>query len=444
MRSRRLTLLVVAGVAIVSLAAGWLAGQFIRSPEDEASRVPPPEAARITVPVELRALTSEVRTRGDAAYAGSVDVALDLGGLETPPVVTGHVPGRGDEVVEGEPLLEVVGRPVIALRGELPMYRSLSPGMSGPDVEQLKETLRRLSLAAGADNDFYDAVTAQGVAELYRHAGYQPPPPEPAVAAEVGAAEDAVAGAEQALAASQATLDTLWIADPAPPAADLAAAETQVEHATAALLQAREELGTAQFRAGTRLPAAEVHYLPSLPRYVDSVAVSRGDYAEGVVMSLSGARLRITTLELDPDSQRLLAEGMPAVLDLPSGEAVGTVTEIGSRAVIRPPELEPAEVDALLEVGNILVTIPVESTDGLVLAVPEAAVDTGPGGETRVEVERDDGARTELVEVELGLNAQGYYQVTPVDQSLTTGDLVVVGQAGIVDESTPEASEGGG
>lgn len=444
MHSRRLTLLVVAGVAILSLVAGWVAGQFIRSPEDEASRVPPPEASRITVPVELRELSSQVRTRGDAAYAGSVDVALDLGGLETPPVVTGHVPQRGDELAEGEPMLEVVGRPVIALQGELPMYRSLSPGMSGPDVEQLKQTLRRLDLGAGADNDVYDAGTAQAVAELYRRAGYQSPQPDQGIAAEVDAAQEAVAAAEQELAAAQATLDTLRGSVPEPPAAELAAAESQVEQATAALGQAREDLNGAQFRAGTPLPASEVYYLPSLPRHVDSVTISRGDYVEGTVMSVSGARLQVTTLELDMEARSLLTEGMDALLDFPTGEVVGTVAEVGPRAVIEPPQLDPDEIDALLEVGNVLVTIPVESSDGAVLAVPEAAVDTGPGGETRVEVQRDGQDTTELVEVELGLNAQGYYQVSPVDGALAAGDLVVVGQAGVLGGEADGEGEGGG
>lgn len=428
-RTRRRVLLLTAGVAIVALAVGLVAGQLIRSPADAASRIDAPEASAITVPVELRVLETEVRTRGDAAFAGSVEVELELGGLETPPVVTGHVPERGDEIAEGEPLLEVVGRPILALEGELPMYRSLSPGMSGPDVEQLKATLRQLGLNPGGDNDRYDGFTAQAVAELFRRAGYEPPQPDEAAAAEVDAAEDAVELAEDELAGAESALEQ---AEDGPEESLVTEARKQVEQAKENLSELRDELSEAQFRAGTPLPISEVYYLRSLPRFVDSVAVSRGDLAEGAVMSVSGADLRVTLSSVNEADVAVLSEGLDAILDLPTGEATGTVTNVDvadGRVVIKPPELTTDEIDALLEVGNILVRIPVGSTEGEVLAVPLAAVSAGPGGESRVEVHREGAAATELVVVEVGLVAEGYAEVTPVDGDLADGDLVVVGES---------------
>jgi len=428
-RSRRRTLLFTAGIAVVALVAGLVAGQFIRSPADAASRAEAPDASVITVPVERRVLETEIRTRGDAAFAGSVEITLELGGLETPPVVTGHVPERGDEIAEGEPLLEVVGRPILALAGELPMYRSLSPGMSGPDVTQLKQTLRRLGLNPGADDDRYTWATGEAVAELFRRAGYQPPQPDPAVAADLQAAQEALTAAEDELAAAEDALAALADAEPEPPEAELAEARRRVERAKEAREGARRDHTEAQSRAGTPLPISEVYYLPTLPRHVDSVGVARGDLAEGVVMSVSSSDLQITTGDLSEADRAALTEGMAATLHLPTGEVVGTVVEVAAAAVIEPPDLTGEEIDALLEQGNILVVIPVESTGGEVLAVPLAALTAGPDGESRVEVQRAGAPTTELVAVEVGLVAQGYAEVTAVDGELAEGDLVVVGEA---------------
>ena len=75
--------------------------------------------------------------------------------------------------------------------------------------------------------------------------------------------------------------------------------------------------------------------------------------------------------------------------------------------------------------SNVRVSIPLESTTGDVLVVPVAALTAGPGGESRVEVDRG-GARTEIVVVETGLSAGGYVEVT--GEGLAVGDLVVVGR----------------
>ena len=50
----------------------------------------------------------------------------------------------GDEVLEGTRLIEVSGRPVFALQGDVPVYRTLTPGMAGADVAQMQVALARL------------------------------------------------------------------------------------------------------------------------------------------------------------------------------------------------------------------------------------------------------------------------------------------------------------
>jgi hypothetical protein len=78
------------------------------------------------------------------------------------------------------------------------------------------------------------------------------------------------------------------------------------------------------------------------------------------------------------------------------------------------------------------ITISVSSTDGEVLAVPVAAISVGADGESRVEVERNEGDgpdAVEIVKVTVGLTAEGYAEITPVEAgALQRGDRVVVGE----------------
>jgi hypothetical protein len=188
MRSRRQVVAGVAGLAGAAMAVGFAAASQIVSPTEAAARARPPADAPVTVPVVRRALQSQVVTRGDTAFDGAVDVRIEAGGLETPAVVTGRVPAVGATVAEGDVLLEVAGRPVIALTGGLPTYRTLRQGSTGPDVTQLEQTLSRLGLHPGAVDGTYDAATATAVAKLYSRAGYEPPTPPTAASCSDGVA----------------------------------------------------------------------------------------------------------------------------------------------------------------------------------------------------------------------------------------------------------------
>lgn len=442
-RGRSRTLLVVGGTAVIALGAGIVAGTRITSPADAIARTAAPEASEVTVPVELRTLNSEVVTRGDVTAAGAVEVVPEVGGLETPPIVTGQVPQVGAEITEGAALLEIVGRPLVVLAGELPMYRSLRPGMSGPDVEQLELTLERLGLDPGKVDDEYTASTGNAVAELFERIGYEPPAPDPQAEAELEAANDAVDQAEDAVEDAEEALDA---AAPGPDGApaDEDALEDALDDARDQLADGRTARDEAAFAAGTPLPASEIVYVPSLPRRVDEVRVRRGGQIDGAVMSVSGASL-VVTANVDDADHELLAVDQAVSIEVPTGEQVaGTITGIaeaegegatGWDVTITPGELTPEQAEALRG-QNVRVTVPIESTEGDVLAVPLAALTAGPGGETRVEVMRDGVA--ELVEVEVGLTAQGYAEVTAVDGTLAEGDLVVVGDG---DEDSGDGSE---
>lgn len=461
MAGRRTTLIAVAGVSVLSLGLGLAVGSRLVSPADAAARTGPPKASKITVPIERRALKSQVVTRADASFEGAVDIELEGGGDGGPAVVTGLVPKVGAKIREGEPLLEITGRPVIVLAGKLPMYRDLRPGMSGPDVEQLEKTLHRLGIDPGKRDDRYTADTSEAVEEMFDDAGYDPPAVDQMYRQAVKSArqevrqaeknlervsagpsetervraQNEVASAKRALAEAKQSGDATAIAEATE---RLRLAEAQLRDLTeppdtsterSALEKARNRLTKAQADAGTPLPIGEVTYVPSLPRRVDDLEVERGSVVDGKVMSVSGADL-VLTATVDARTKALLREGMPATFDLGGSQVDAEVTRIersddGFDVVLTPKRLTNAQVE-LLRSSNVRATIPVSATDGKVLAVPVAALSAGPGGESRVEVLRN--GTPKLVEVEVGLSAGGYAEIRPVEGTLRVGDKVVVGR----------------
>jgi peptidoglycan hydrolase-like protein with peptidoglycan-binding domain len=415
-------------VAAASLGLGVAAGARIQSPEDAAAKTAPPKASQITVPVEKKTLSSKVVARGDTSFDGAVNVRVETSGLRTPAVVTGKVPTVGSTIREGKPLLEIAGRPVIGLAGVLPMYRTLAPGSRGPDVLQLEQTLDRLGFDPGTVDSKYDSGTARAVEELYDSVGYEAPEPEEQLTQAVDQAGKSVDQARNALRQAQAALRQ---AKQTPGKKDFSVEQGQVNDAQENLDDAESALAEAEFKAGTPLPVSEVVFVKTLPRRVDDVKVERGGTAGGVVMSVSGASL-VVTVKVDPETKERLRVGMPASFDLGEGTTVqATVRRITRNAdkfdvVVAPKSLTAAQLERLRE-ANVRVTIPVQSTNGKVLAVPVAALSGGSDGTSRVEVLRD--GKVDLVPVKVGLSADGFAQVTPTgDAKLAEGDQVVVGR----------------
>ncbi|GHE13441.1 hypothetical protein [Klenkia taihuensis] len=484
---RNRTLGVTALVAALALVAGLVLGRFVLVPDDAGAGTPEP--GLVTAPVVLGQLSNDVTIRGEVAYADPVEVTVDTSTLSGPAVVTGQVPEVGTELGPLSVALELAGRPVIVLPGELPAYRTLRVGVSGPDVVQFKEAMRAVGLDAGDPaSNLFDGTAAAAIGSLYAQAGYPAPAGDEGAAEAVAAAEEAVTSAQQGLTAAQAALtaaqagpgpvevrtadnavasaqralDAALATDPGDTAtigdlrdalalaqlqrqqlgaprsateerAAVAGAQQQVGQAQDALAQARQD-------ALPALPAGEVLYLTQLPRRVDATELRRGAVLEGAAMTVSGATLGLSGTVAAADA-RLLTPGQTATFDLPGGgEQAATITAVtaGTDAEDRwTVELEPApltpEQITALQGANVRVQIPVGATEGDVLSVPLAALSAGPGGESRVEVvdgdPRDgDRAGTRLVTVDTGLAADGAVEVTPTGGELDEGDLVVVGR----------------
>ncbi|MFI5710220.1 peptidoglycan-binding protein [Kribbella sp. NPDC051620] len=427
-KSRRRVLVGVSAVATLSLGVGVAAGSRLMSPEDAAAKTAAPKASQITVPVELKALSSKVVGRGDTSFDGAVNIRVETSGLQTPAVVTGKVPKVGSTLQAGKALLEIAGRPVIGLPGVLPMYRALAPGSKGPDVLQLEQTLEKLGFDPGKVDTLYTADTSHAVEKLYEAAGYDAPEPDEQLKQAVDAADKTVDAMKNALRQAKLALKQ---AKAGPGKADTTVQQGAVDDAEENLADAVEAKNEAEFKAGTPVPVSEIVYVKSLPRRVDEVKVERGGTVNGVVMSASGASL-VVSVKVDAETKERLKAGMPASFDIGDGTIIkATIVRItGSgdeySVVISPKSLTAAQLNRLRD-ANVKVTIPLKSTNGKVLTVPLAALSAGSDGSSRVEVLRD--GKVELVPVKVGLSADGFAQVSATgDAKLAEGDQVVVGK----------------
>jgi hypothetical protein len=197
----------VAVIAVASSGIGWVAGQRVKSPGEIAAETAPPEPSLITVPVEQRALSSSVVLRGQAEFDDATDIAAPTS-TSGASIVTRLTKQSGDKLEEGNVVVEVAGRPLIVLQGKLPIFRSLTPTLEGPDVLQLEEALVRLGFDPGPVDKIYDAATEEAVAALYRKAGYAPDEPTTEDLAQVESARQRVEGAKTSLRAAQQAVDS--------------------------------------------------------------------------------------------------------------------------------------------------------------------------------------------------------------------------------------------
>lgn len=205
---KRTTVLALVLVAVVLAGAvGWIAGKSIKSPAQVAAEAEPPAASRITVPVEERTISSDIIVRGDVRFDLPATITLS-----DPPAVLGGAaivtlaPEVDTDLEEGGLALEVSGRPILVLEGELPMFRTMRPGDEGDDVLQLEEGLVRIGFDTGPVDGIFDAATGTAIESWYRSHGYQPVGPSDQEKAELEAAEDGVGAARDAVTAATQAL----------------------------------------------------------------------------------------------------------------------------------------------------------------------------------------------------------------------------------------------
>ena len=202
---RRRTAMLVVAAAVIAGLVGGLIGHRIQSPADRAAARSAPTPSLITVPVERRALTSELVLAGQVSYNEPtlVQLAGSVGITPGEAAVVTDLRPTGDVIQEGDILLEVTGRPVLALQGPLPMYRRLVIGSEGPDVVQLEEALVRLGYPVEPVDSVFDDSTAAAVEQMYVDAGYTAEGPSVDERDALTGAQEAVRQAEENLSSAR-------------------------------------------------------------------------------------------------------------------------------------------------------------------------------------------------------------------------------------------------
>lgn len=354
--SRRQLGALVGAVVLVG-TGGWFAGTQVRSPADAAASRNAPEAGPVTVEVERRSLTATVVATGTVAFASPRPLSLagSVGtGAVTSPAGEGaeqrvtKAPVAGTKVKEGDVLMTVNGRPVLALSGSVPMYRAMGPGATGDDVKQLQKALRRLGFDPGSAGGTFGQATATAVTNWYRNKGYEAQQPSAEDQQQLGQLQQAVSSAQEALlttrsgdaddgagtgtGADTGTETSAGTRTDAQSSTDRQVQEIQLRSAQKSLNMANSALSSFQATYGTKVPAGEVVFFPELPVRLDKVTVKTGDAPSGPVGTVTGSELLVEAAVPGEDAE-LLSRGMPVEVTTTGGEKVkGKVEAIGSAA----------------------------------------------------------------------------------------------------------------
>jgi multidrug efflux pump subunit AcrA (membrane-fusion protein) len=486
-RRRRLVLAAALIAALVS-TSGLVASAFVKSPAQVAADSSPPAASVLTAPVERRILKSTLVLRGTVTPGFSVDVTPTSSAAATRLVVTALRARAGTQLAAGDVLIEVSGRPIIALPGAVPAYRDLKPGDDGKDIAELQDALRSLGLPTGSDiHGHFGSGTKTGVSRLYDRLGYDVPttggPHDAADQESLRTAQDAVTAATRQRDAARAALATVQQQGKA----------DAITQARAALTQAQQDLDRAGQRqagliaqTGPMLPLSEFVFVPQFPVRLATLTAKVGDVVSAPLLTIEGGQLVVQAI-LQPNDGSLIKTGMPAAVDseLLGSSATGRVTGIGALVAQAPGQAAGGNqangnqgggnqgggnqgggnraggnqgggnqgtggqtntgsnssttgypmtvtpdgpLTAAWSGQDVRLTIEAASTSGPVLVVPLAAVSAGADGVTMVTVLDAGGARRR-VPVRAGVSGSGYVEISPVNGGvLAAGNRVVVGQ----------------
>lgn len=435
-------------VAVVSGAVGITAGLLLKSPEDIAASAAAPTPSLITAEVEERVLvnavdvdvelvsehtigvgptgqaqqggpTGQTQQGGDRDKAGEGSHTGSASGRNpTADVITGLPVSVGDAVEAGSAVVELSGRPVIALTGTIPPYRDLVPAASGPDVTQLQQALVAQGLLSDSQVDgVYGPATSDAVSQLYSRLGYTAPTTDGGSGEDAKALRDARAAVRQAQDAVTAAGQQGGTA---------AADSMSLATAQAALADAQADLADIEARTGVILPRSEVVFVPGGSATVPSVSGQIGQEAAQEVLSLGAGEL-VLRGKVVASQAASLSVGASATVGGPGGSATCRVTALDPADSGRTQVTIgcDTDLDPTALAGTVTARITRATTATTVLCVPVGAVSENADGTTTVITVTGTDTLTRI-EVVVGLEADGYVEVRPKDPGALTGDSVVV------------------
>jgi hypothetical protein len=428
----------------------------VKSPAQLAADSAPPAKTVITAKVVSQVLTATVPMRGVVYPSTQYDVSANGSGGQL--YVTKLRVSAGSSVTNGTLLAEIDGEPMFVLEGQVPAWRSLSPGESGPDVAQLQNALDLLGWYHEGDRaGYFGPATKDAVAAYYQYLGYVVPTTGAATQQAVNQAGKAVTADEQEIARLKSSTK--------PDSARLSAAESQLSADETAL-------NSAEAVNGPEVPQNDVVFLPSVPSTVVAVNGGVGQRPGSPFIELSAREALTLTGELPPAYASQIKPGLTVTTyDAVTGvHATGKVASVGAPttsppsgttvdiggsgsggssgsgssgasgssgsagssgssgdSTFVPVNVTPTSpLPASMNGDNVLVTVQTGQTEGPVLTVPVAAIVTTASGQSSVTVVGPGGKQTN-VPVTPGMSANGYVQVTPLTRgALAAGDDVVV------------------
>lgn len=374
------TLLLVLAFVILAAAVSWIAGSSIKSPAEVAARTAPPAPSPILVPVEARVLSSDIVTRGTARFGLPQSISIVPSALKSGAAIIARLPLRNTQLREGVAALTVSGRPVFVLRGNTPVYRDLVPGISGEDVRQLEDGLKRMGFDPGPLDGTFDKQTSIAVANWYTEAGWQPFGPtveqlanirglqraltmamnDKLAAADVAntaplsikaaraKAEEANKAAAANVALTTALRDNVFakpkssteargeasagleVAKAAAEATRLAGemeiqsalnaqkiAEREAKMAEETVARLEADLENIRQKTGVQIPADEIIFISALPVRVEQINAAVGEVAGGQVMTVTNNQLAIDS-SLPLNEGAFVKPGMAVSIDEPT------------------------------------------------------------------------------------------------------------------------------
>lgn len=178
-RRKRIITSVVVVVVVVAVGGGYYAVRKLHNPPPPPTADPFPTALQS---ITRRSLSEQTSVDGTLGFSGSYTVVAPSGassgssgassgssGGGASGVFT-WLPTDGQVIEQGQQLYAVANHTVVLLYGSVPIYRSMSQGMSGPDVQQLNNDLVALRYASKSDldptSDYFSSETAAALQKL--------------------------------------------------------------------------------------------------------------------------------------------------------------------------------------------------------------------------------------------------------------------------------------
>jgi peptidoglycan hydrolase-like protein with peptidoglycan-binding domain len=157
------TTAVVGGTGLVAAAVAVAASGFGGTGNTPAAATDAPPA---TAQVTRATLTQTVQVNGTLGYGSAVNVSGRGHGTVT------WLPAAGTTVHRGQPVYRADNAPVPLWYGDLPLYRTLAPGVTdGADVKEVEQNLAALGYTGFTVDNTYSSATASAVRRWQKDLG---------------------------------------------------------------------------------------------------------------------------------------------------------------------------------------------------------------------------------------------------------------------------------